>query len=49
VLHGELVIDDRKLHPGDYDRAEPGSVDRRIWRETGCTCVLVTSAKDVLR
>jgi len=49
LLDGELMIDDRKLYPGDYSRAEAGSVDRRVWTETGCTCVLITSAKDVLR
>jgi anti-sigma factor ChrR (cupin superfamily) len=48
LLDGELMIDDRKLHPGDYSRAEAGSVDRRVWSETGCTCVLVTSPGDVL-
>ena len=49
LLDGELMIDDQKLCPGDYSRAEAGSVDRRVWSETGCTCVLVTSPKDVLR
>jgi anti-sigma factor ChrR (cupin superfamily) len=49
LLEGELIIDDRKLHPGDYSRAEAGSIDRRVWSETGCTCVLITSPKDVLR
>jgi anti-sigma factor ChrR (cupin superfamily) len=49
LLHGELWIDDRKLSPGDFSRAEPGSVDRRVWSETGCTCVLVTSPSDLLR
>jgi anti-sigma factor ChrR (cupin superfamily) len=48
LLHGELMIDDKKLYPGDYNRAEPDSVDHRVWTETGCTCVLVTSTKDVL-
>jgi anti-sigma factor ChrR (cupin superfamily) len=48
LLHGELLIDDKKLRPGDYIRAEAGSVDRRVWSETGCTCVLVTSPRDVL-
>ena len=48
LLHGELVIDDRKLHPGDYIRAEAGSADHRVWSETGCTCVLLTSTQDVL-
>jgi len=49
LLDGELMIDDRKLYPGDYRRAEVGSADRRVWSETGCTCVLITSPKDVLR
>jgi anti-sigma factor ChrR (cupin superfamily) len=48
LLDGELWIDDRKLHPGDYNRATPGTGDRRVWSETGCTCVLITSTKDVL-
>jgi RNA polymerase sigma-70 factor (ECF subfamily) len=48
LLHGELLIDDRKLFPGDYNRAEPGTADKRVYSETGCTCVLITSARDVL-
>lgn len=48
LLHGELWIDERKLSPGDYYRAESGSSDRRVWSETGCTCVLVTSTRDML-
>jgi len=48
LLHGELMIDDKKLYPGDYIRAEAGSVDHRVWSETGCTCVLLTSTTDVI-
>lgn len=48
LLHGELMIDDKKLYPGDYSRAEPGSADQRVWSETGCTCVLLTSTRDLL-
>jgi quercetin dioxygenase-like cupin family protein len=48
LLDGELWIEARKLAPGDYNRAEPGTADRRVWSETGCTCVLVTSADDIL-
>ena len=48
LLDGELMIDDRKLYPGDYNRAEPGSADQRVWSETGCTCVLLTSSRDIL-
>jgi anti-sigma factor ChrR (cupin superfamily) len=49
LLDGELWIDERKLYPGDYNRAEPGTGDKRVWSETGCTCVLITSANDLLR
>jgi anti-sigma factor ChrR (cupin superfamily) len=49
LLDGELWIDDRKLHPGDYNRAEAGACDTRVWSETGCTCVLITSHHDVLK
>lgn len=48
LLDGELWIDDRKLFPGDYSRAETGTSDRRVWSETGCTCVLITSTRDIL-
>jgi hypothetical protein len=48
LLEGELWIDERKLYPGDYNRAEPGTADKRVWSETGCTCVLITSSKDLL-
>ena len=48
LLHGELIVDDKKLHAGDYIRAEPDTVDRRVWSQTGCTCVLVTSTHDVI-
>jgi anti-sigma factor ChrR (cupin superfamily) len=48
LLDGELWIDDRKLVPGDYNRAEAPTSDKRVWSETGCTCVLITSTRDVL-
>jgi hypothetical protein len=48
LLDGELWIDDLKLYPGDYNRAEAGSSDKLVWSETGCTCVLITSTQDVL-
>jgi anti-sigma factor ChrR (cupin superfamily) len=48
LLHGELMIDDKKFYPGDYIRAEPGTVDHRVWSETGCTCVLLTSTQDAI-
>jgi anti-sigma factor ChrR (cupin superfamily) len=49
LLHGELWIDERQLFPGDYYDAAPGTGDERVWSETGCTCVLMTSTTDVLR
>lgn len=48
LLHGELTIDARKLHAGDYNRAEPGTEDKRVWSATGCTCALITSFRDVI-
>lgn len=48
LLDGELWIDERKLFPGDYNHGAPGTVDERVWSETGCTCVLITSTKDIL-
>ena len=48
LLQGELWIDDRRLLPGDYNRAEPGSSDNSVWSENGCTCVLMTSSQDRL-
>jgi len=48
LLDGELWIEDRLLHPGDYNRAEAGSADSRVWSETGCTCILITSPSDVI-
>jgi ChrR-like protein with cupin domain len=49
LLDGELWIEDRKLAPGDYNYGPPGHTDVRVWSETGCTCVLVTSTEDILR
>jgi anti-sigma factor ChrR (cupin superfamily) len=49
LLDGELWINERKLVPGDYNYGAPGALDERVFSETGCTCVLITSTKDVLR
>lgn len=48
LLSGELMIDSKKLYPGDYIRAEADTVDHRVWSETGCTCLLLTSTRDVV-
>ena len=49
LLDGELWIDEKKLFPGDYNYGAPGDGDEHVWSETGCTCVLITSTKDILR
>jgi anti-sigma factor ChrR (cupin superfamily) len=49
LLDGELWIDARKLVPGDYNFGAPGAGDEHVWSETGCTCLLITSTKDILR
>jgi ChrR Cupin-like domain/Putative zinc-finger len=48
LLHGELWIGDKKLYPGDYNRADLGTTDESVWSETGCTCILITSSRDVI-
>jgi hypothetical protein len=48
MLGGVLIVDDKRLYPGDYLRSEQGTADHRVWTETGCTCVLITSTRDVL-
>lgn len=49
MLHGVLIVDDKELGPGDYLRSEPGTSDHKVWTKTGCSCVLLTSTRDVLR
>jgi quercetin dioxygenase-like cupin family protein len=49
LLDGELWIDERKLYPGDFNYGARGASDERVWSETGCTCLLVTSTNDELR
>lgn len=48
LLDGVLIVDDETLHPGDYLRSEPSTADARVYSETGCTCVLITSIDDEL-
>ena len=48
LLYGILNVDDRTLYPGDFIHSDAGTVDHRVWSETGCTCFLVTSTKDDL-
>jgi hypothetical protein len=49
LLDGTLWIDDHKLLPGDYyNYGALGTSDKMVWTETGCICVLITSANDSL-
>ena len=48
MLEGELIVGDERFYPGDYRRGEAGGIDHRVWSETGCTCVLITSYHDVI-
>lgn len=49
LLDGVLLVNDLTMYPGDYIRSELGTADARVYSETGCTCVLVTSTDDELR
>jgi anti-sigma factor ChrR (cupin superfamily) len=49
MLEGELLVNQKKLYAGDYLRSEPGTADHRVWSETGCSGVLITSTRDMLR
>ena len=49
LLDGELMIEERRLYPGAYNRGKPGDSDQFVWSGTGCMCVLLTSTRDVLR
>jgi len=48
LLDGILKVDHRTFYPGDFIHAEAGTVDHRVWSETGCTCFLMTSPRDAL-
>jgi anti-sigma factor ChrR (cupin superfamily) len=48
MLAGELIVDEQTYRPGEYRRAAAGTVDHRVWSEAGCTCLLITSGRDVI-
>ncbi len=48
LLHGELMVNEKMIYPGDYHRAEAGSIDHRVWTQTGCSCVLITSTQNIM-
>src|SRR4029450_2128383 len=48
LLHGEIFVHAPRLYPGASPRSEASSVDCRVWSETGCTGILITSLDDAL-
>jgi hypothetical protein len=49
LLDEGLWIDARKLSVGDDNYGTPATGDERVWSETGCTCLLITSTEDILQ
>jgi quercetin dioxygenase-like cupin family protein len=48
VLAGDLHVGDRRMHAGDYQRAEPGSTHPVQSTDEGCVLLLVSSLHDEL-
>jgi hypothetical protein len=48
VLEGDFHLGDQVLWPGDYCRAEPGTLHRRLFTEGGCTLLVRSSQHDEL-
>jgi quercetin dioxygenase-like cupin family protein len=46
VLEGDFHVGDQVLQPGDYCRAEPGTLHRRLFTEGGCTLLVRSSQHD---
>jgi len=46
MIHGDLVVEGQKVKPGDYCRAEKGSVHSESYTESGCVFVLKASLVD---
>ena len=44
ILLGDLVNEGRRLGPGDYVRATPGTQHLDVFSESGCLCVIIMSA-----
>lgn len=47
LLEGELRIDNHKISAGDCRYGAAGT-NERVWSDTGCTCLLITSTRDAL-
>jgi anti-sigma factor ChrR (cupin superfamily) len=41
VIEGDFHINDLKLGPGDYHRAEPGSLHQKIYTEKGNLLLII--------
>jgi anti-sigma factor ChrR (cupin superfamily) len=48
VLEGDLVVGGDVLHPGDFQRAEAGSVHPRQFTRSGCLLYILSSLEDEL-
>jgi ChrR-like protein with cupin domain len=48
MLEGDLIVDGKTLHAGDYLRSQPGTSDHHVWTRNGCMGVLITSFNDAL-
>ena len=48
VLQGELTVNGRTLHPGDFHHAPAMTTHAPIFTETGCLVLLVTDARDYI-
>jgi anti-sigma factor ChrR (cupin superfamily) len=48
ILRGEVIIDGRVLHPGDFHHADADSDHAEIWTQTGAEVLLVGGIADYL-
>lgn len=46
VLAGDLIVEGKKMLPGDYCRGEPDSVHGEVWTETGGTYLVLASQQN---
>ena len=46
LLSGEITVEGRLMKPGDYCRAEPGSIHGESFSSPGCTFILRASTQD---
>ena len=46
LLDGDLVVEGKKMKPGDYCRAETGTIHSESYTESGCLFLLIASQLD---